>query len=553
MFKEKISLLILVFASLIHLCGQKPEAKQADVIIYGGTSAAITAAVQVIKMGKTVVIVSPDKHLGGLSASGLGKTDSGEKSIIGGLAREFYQRIYFYYQDPTAWPWQDKKEFSSKGLGLTEEDGVNRTLWLFEPHVAEKVFEDFVKEYKINVCRDEWLDRNAGVLKKKGTIVSIKTLTGNTYTGEVFIDATYEGDLMAAAGISYHIGRESNSTYNETWNGIQTGNLPVKFHSFKDLHVSPYVIPNDPKSGILPLISTSAPGIRGEGDKRIQAYCFRTCLTQNKLNKVEFKRPADYDSTQYELLIRAYQGGWQETWGLFSAVPNLKTDVNNRGPLSFDNIGKNYDYPEATYERRKEIIKQHESYQKGLLYFMSHDPRMPSEIRQKMAEWGLSKDEFTDNGNWPYQIYVREARRMIGESILTENEITGKNKVLHPIAMGSYNMDSHNTQRYITPEGYVENEGDIEVKIPPYQVDLGSIIPKKTECKNLLVPVALSSSHIAYGSIRMEPVFMILGQSAATVAVLALENKKAIADLEYTKIAAKLLDDKQVLEFKKHK
>lgn len=552
MFNKTISLLILVVISLLQVSWKTQETKHADVVIYGGTSAAITAAVQVVKMGKTVVIVSPDKHLGGLSASGLGFTDSGKKSIIGGLAREFYQRIYSYYQNPAAWPWQERNEFGIAGQGHPADDGAKPTMWLFEPHVAEKVFEDFIKEYKITVCRNEWLDRVSGVQNKNGIITSLKTLSGNTYKGAVFIDATYEGDLMAAAGVSYHIGREANSTYNETWNGIQTGDLPVKFHSFQNLNVDPYVIPHDPKSGLLPLISTADPGIRGDGDKRIQAYCFRTCLTKNEQNRVPFTRPIDYDSTQYELLIRAHNSGWRATFGGFAAVPNLKTDVNNKGPLSFDNIGKNYDYPEANYQRRKEIIKQHESYQKGLLYFISHDPRMPPDIREQMNEWGLSKDEFTDNGNWPYQLYIREARRMIGESILTENEIIGKNKVLHPIAMGSYSMDSHNTQRYVTPEGFVENEGDIEVQIPPYQVDLGSIIPKKSECRNLLVPVALSSSHIAYGSVRMEPVFMILGQSAATVAVLSLQYKTGPNDLDYGVIKSRLIQDHQVLEYVTH-
>jgi FAD dependent oxidoreductase len=552
MFTKTISLLILVFISLLQASWKTQETKYADVVIYGGTSAAITAAVQVVKMGKSVLIISPEKHLGGLSASGLGFTDSGEKSVIGGLSREFYQRIYSYYQNPAAWPWQERNEFGIAGQGHPADDGDKPTMWLFEPHVAENVFDDFIREYKITVYRNEYLDRISGVQKRNGIITSVKTLAGNTYKGKVFIDATYEGDLMAASGVSYHIGRESNSTYNEIWNGIQTGDLPVKFHSFKNLNVDPYVIPGDPKSGLLPLISTADPGVRGDGDKRIQAYCFRTCLTKNNQNRVPFTRPIDYESTQYELLIRAHNSGWAATFGGFAVVPNLKTDVNNKGPFSFDNIGKNYDYPEATYERRKEIIKQHESYQKGLLYFISHDSRMPPEIRGQMNEWGLSKDEFTDNGNWPYQLYIREARRMIGVSILTENEIMGKSKVLHPIAMGSYSMDSHNTQRYITPEGFVENEGDIEVKIPPYQVDLGSIIPKQSECKNLLVPVALSSSHIAYGSVRMEPVFMILGQSAATVAVLSMQNKTEPNELDYGVIKSRLIQDNQVLEYITH-
>jgi len=550
MFKEKYSLFILI-ATVLFLTGwQSRGENRADVIVYGGTSAAITAAVQIAKMGQTVLIVSPDKHQGGLSSSGLGFTDSGNKSVIGGLAREFYHRIYNYYQKPETWRWQKKEEYGGKGQGSPAIDGQSRTMWIFEPHIAEQVFEDFIKENKIRVYPEELLERAHGVEIKDGKIQSFKTLAGNTYKGEIFIDATYEGDLMAAAGVSYHIGREANSVYGETWNGVQTGNLNVKHHDFQGLNISPYVVPGDPKSGTLPLISTSDPGVRGTGDQKIQAYCFRTCLTKNNNNRVPFTRPSGYDSTQYELLVRIFDAGWRKTFQKFDPIPNSKTDVNNHGPFSFDYIGMNYDYPEATYKRRKEIIKEHETYQKGLLYFMANDHRVPAEVRSEMQQWGLSKDEFKDNWNWPYQIYVREARRMNGQAILTENEITGKNKIQHPVAMGSYNMDSHNTQRYIKPDGYVENEGDIEVQIPIYQIDLGSILPKQKECKNLLVPVALSSSHIAYGSVRMEPVFMILGQSAGTVAALAIQNKKEINDLNYDMIRKKLLEDGQVLEYK---
>ncbi len=552
MLNGKKSPRILVAALLFFLVFQSKGENKADIIIYGGTSAAVTAAVQVAKMGKSVIIVSPDNHLGGLSSSGLGFTDSGDKGVIGGLSREFYHRVYTHYQKPEAWQWQKKEVYGGKGQGSPAVDGQSRTMWIFEPHVAEEIFENFVQDYKIKVFRGEFLERAHGVEIKDGNIQTIKTLSGKIYTGKIFIDATYEGDLMAAAGVSYHVGREANDVYGENWNGVQTGNLAVKHHDFQGLTISPYVIPGDQKSGVLPLISTEEPGQRGSGDQKIQAYCFRTCLTKNNSNRVPFTRPSGYDSAQYELMIRIFDAGWRKTFQKFDPIPNDKTDVNNHGPFSFDYIGKNYSYPEASYEKRKEIIAAHETYQKGLLYFLANDPRVPLEVRDEMRQWGLSKDEFKDNGNWPHQIYVREARRMIGQSILTENEITGKNKVFHPVAMGSYNMDSHNTQRYIKPDGFVENEGDIEVSIPPYQIDLGSIIPKKAECKNLLVPVALSSSHIAYGSIRMEPVFMILGQSAGTVASLALENNQEINDLSYEIIRTKLIADGLILEYLKH-
>ena len=536
----------LLFGGCKNHSNNTEKTFSADVIIYGGTSAAITTAVQIVKMGKSVIIVSPDKHLGGLSSSGLGFTDTGNKSVIGGLSREFYHRIYQYYQDPETWKWQKKEEYGNRGQGTPAIDGENKTMWIFEPNIAEKVFEDFVSEYKIKVHRDKWLDRENGVKKENGKIVSIRTLSDQTYVGKVFIDVTYEGDLLASAGVSYHVGREASSIYEEEWNGAQFGILHHKHH-FGNMKISPYEIPGDTTSSILPRISAESPGNRGEGDKKVQAYCFRLCLTRVEENRVPFEKPEGYDSTQYELLIRIFNAGWRETFHKFDPIPNLKTDVNNHGPFSFDNIGMNYDYPEASYERRKEIIREHETYQKGWLYFIANDPRVPDEIQGEMKKWGLAKDEFSDNGNWPHQIYIREARRMIGEFVMTENEIQAKKPVEKSIGMGSYTMDSHNTQRYITPDGFVQNEGDIGVHPEePYKIALGAIIPKKEECTNLLVPVAVSSSHIAFGSIRMEPVFMILGQSAGIVAVLAIEEKTGVNELSYEKIKEKLNEYGQV-------
>lgn len=541
-----MSLSLLIF-SFGFKTSNKKEVYSADVIVYGGTAAAVTAAVEISRKGKSVLIVSPDKHLGGLTSSGLGWTDTGNKSVIGGLAKEFYQRVYKYYAKPETWKWERKEDYGNTGQGTPALDGANRTMWIFEPHIAEMVFEDFINEANISVHRDEWLDRENGVKMKKGKILSLTTLSGNVYSGKIFIDATYEGDLMATAGVNYHVGREGNEVYSETWNGVQTGALHHGHH-FGDRKISPYKIPGDPSSGILPKITGDDPGDKGMGDDKIQAYCFRTCLTKVENNRVSFTKPTGYDPAQYELLLRIYDSGWDETFNKFDAIPNSKTDVNNHGPLSFDNIGMNYDYPEATYSRRQEIIKEHENYQKGLLYFMATDLRVPSEVRNEMSQWGLSKDEFLDNGNWPHQIYVREARRMIGDYVMTENEIMGYKEVLEPIGMGSYSMDSHNTQRYITPEGYVQNEGDIGVHPKqPYQINMGSIIPKRKECKNLLVPVAVSSSHIAFGSIRMEPVFMILGHSAGSISVLALEKGKEIHDLKYEEVHTRLVQDGQIL------
>jgi hypothetical protein len=526
--------------------------RQADVVVYGCTSGAITAAVQTRKMGKTVMMVCPEKHLGGLTAGGLGWTDSGDKAVIGGLSREFYHRVWQHYQQPSAWRWQKREQYGNKGQGTEALDQGARTMWIFEPHVAEKVYEDWVKELNIPIYRDAWLDREKGVKKNGARIASITTLDGDTYAAKMFIDATYEGDLMAAAGVDYHVGRESNATYGETLNGVQTGVLHHRHHfGVLKTPISPYVIPGDPSSGVLPRISTEPPGTFGEGDKKVQAYNFRMCLTQVPENRVPFPKPKNYDPKEYELLLRIFAAGWRETFDKFDPIPNRKTDTNNHGPFSTDNIGRNWDYPEASYARRREIIQEHVDYQQGWLYFIANDPRVPEDVRTEMAKWGLAKDEFVDNGHWPHQIYVREARRMVGRFVMTQNELQKKKPTPESVGMGSYSIDSHNVQRYITPEGYVQNEGDIGVSTNgPYQISYGSLVPKKGQAPNLLVPVAVSSSHIAYGSIRMEPVFMILGQSAATAAVIAMDSGIDVQDVPYDKLRARLLADGQVLEYK---
>ena len=537
----------LCFSFLIACSAPKEEINEADIIIYGGTSSAITAAVQARKMGKSVIVVSPDIHLGGLSSGGLGFTDTGNKSVIGGLAREFYHRVYLHYAQDSAWKWQKREEYGNKGQGTPAIDGENRTMWIFEPHVAERIFEDFVRENQLEVHRDEWLDREKGVIKNDGEIVSIQTLSGKKYKGKVFIDATYEGDLMAAAGVSYHVGREANSVYGETWNGVQVGVYQHR-HYYMD-SISAYRIPGDPSSGLLPEISSENPGKNGEGDRRLQAYNFRMALSRNPDNRIPFPKPAKYDSNRYELVARVYAAGWNETFWKFDPIPNLKTDTNNHGPFSTDYIGKNYDYPEASYTRRREIIQEHEDYQKGLMYFLANDVRVPEKVRNELANYGLAKDEFTDNGNWPHQIYVREARRMVGAYVMTEHDVLGAKSVPQSVGMGSYSLDSHNTQRFVTPGGFVQNEGDIGVHPEkPYSISYGTLVPKKEECTNLLVPVCVSSSHTAFGSIRMEPVFMILGQSAAVAASLAIDENLAVQDLDYEKLRKILIEEKQVLE-----
>ncbi|MCK5456241.1 MAG: FAD-dependent oxidoreductase, partial [Melioribacteraceae bacterium] len=403
-------------------------------------------------------------------------------------------------------------------------------------------------EHSIELFRDEWLDRSNGVEMDKKAIKSIRTLSGKIFVGKVFIDATYEGDLMALSNVKFHVGREANSKYGEKWNGIQVGVLHHGHHMKTD--IDPYVVPGDRSSGVLPKISEEDPGQKGEGDDKVQAYCFRMCLSNHPENRVPFPKPENYDPFQYELLARIFDSGWREVFDKFDPIPNRKTDTNNHGPFSTDNIGMNYEYPNGDYKIRDGIIKEHESYQKGLMWFLANDPRLPSHVRDEVKQWGLPKDEFTDNGNWPHQLYIREARRMVSDYVMTQHDCESLVIPKDPVGLAAYTMDSHNVQRYVDKFGKVRNEGNVEVGgFEPYPISFKSIVPKHEECTNLLVPVCLSASHIAFGSIRMEPVFMVLGQSAATAAVLAIDEEKDIQQISYGLLKDQLLKDAQVLEW----
>ncbi|MCG6154322.1 FAD-dependent oxidoreductase [Rubinisphaera margarita] len=516
------------------------EPIEADVIIYGGTSAGVAAAVQLDRMGKSSVIIEPSQHLGGLSAGGLGWTDSGNKSVIGGVSLEFYQRVKDEYDKEETWKWQDSEDYSRYSPDA-------EAIWVFEPHIAERVFNNWVKETKTPVYLGERLDLKDGVTVENGRITEIRMESGQAYRGKIFIDATYEGDLMAKAGVSYTVGREGNDVYGETLNGVQKARTVS--HQFEH-QISPYRIPGNPASGLLPGVHGNDPGEDGTGDHRVQAYCFRMCLSNHPDNRVPFPKPDQYDPERYELLARILDAGWNRVFQKFDVIPNRKTDTNNHGPFSTDNIGMNYDYPDGDYETREQIIEEHRNYQQGLMWFLANDPRIPTDIQTRIREWGLAADEFQDNGNWPHQIYVREARRMVSDFVMTEWHLRAKKPTPESIGMGSYNMDSHNVQRYVTEEGYARNEGDIQINPGgPYPVSYRAIVPPKKECENLLVPVCLSSSHIAYGSIRMEPVFMILAQSAATAASQSIDNNIAVQDVKYEDLQKKLLEDGQVLEY----
>ncbi len=553
--RQLMAVVLLMGACAAPARSHAPETTY-DVVVYGGSSAGVIAAIQAERMGKRTILVNPYAHLGGMTSSGLGRTDAGRKATIGGLSREFYERVHRVYRDPARWTRQTRESYF--GVHLSPNDDA---MWGFEPHVAEEIFCDWLRERKITVVKGR-LDRTPqrGVRQVGRRITAIVMESGELFRGSMFIDATYEGDLMAAAGVSYTVGREGNAKYGETLNGIQarrTVNHVFTVDQARgapphplppEARVDPYVVPGDPASGLLPGINPHAGGPDGEGDHRVQAYCYRLCLTDVPENRVPFTAPPGYDEKDYELLFRMYEAGEKRVPWLPAAMPNRKTDTNNRWAVSMNLIGGSDEYPEASYERRREIEKAHEDWQRGLLYTLSTHPRVPESVRREVSRWGYAADEFTDNAHWPYMIYIREARRMVSDYVMTEHDCRRARIAPDSVGMGSYTMDSHNVQRYVTPEGYVQNEGNIEVPpTGPYAISYRSIIPRRGEAENLLVPVAVSASHIAYGSIRMEPVFMILGQSAATAAALAIDHDVSVQDVDYDMLKAQLEADGQIV------
>jgi len=516
-------LLILLSLSLFLFSCSKE--KGYDVCVYGGNAGGVMAAYSAKMQGKTVLLIKPKKHLGGMTTGGLGATDIGNKFAISGLARQFYRKLGKYYG-----------KFES---------------WEFEPSIAEKTMEEYATIAGFDVMRDYRIDS----LIKSGTEIESIIIENcsnpeikKIIKAKVFIDASYEADLMAKAGVSYMLGRESNSEYNETLNGVQIHDKhqfpPIKG---QDFYIDPYLVKGDSTSGLCWGISNEPLAIIGSGDKKIQAYNYRLCLSFDSLNRVPFDKPEGYDSSRYELLYRLIAErdklAWKQPLRSFFLriieMPNKKTDVNNHGAFSTDMIGMNYDYPEASYSRRAEIEKEHEFYIRGLLYFLSSDSRIPQPIRDEMNKYGWAKDEFTDNNYFPFQLYVREARRMIGEYVMTENNCRGKAQVTDTVGMGAYNMDSHNAERVIMKDNgdhFVKNAGDVQEQVKPYPIPYGSIIPKESECTNLLVPVCMSATHIAYGSIRMEPVFMMLGQASGLAACMAIDQNISVQQIDRKKL-----------------
>ena len=493
---------------------------EADVVIYGGSAAGVAAACTAARLGKKAVVAEFGRHIGGLTSGGLGMTDIGNKAAIGGFSRDFYKRLGKHYGKPEA--------------------------WFFEPSVAERELRALLDESKVPV---KFNQRLANVKKDGARIGEITMEDGTVYRGKMFIDATYEGDLMAKAGVKYMVGREANERFDETINGVR-GRTPS--HQFV-VPVDPYLTPGDPKSGLLPFISAEPLGTPGAGDASVQAYNFRLCLTKNPANRRDIEPPPGYDAKQYELLGRYCDAlkaaDKKATLGMFLKIDMVtpeKTDINNNGAFSTDHIGKNHSYPDADYATRESIWKEHENYIRGFLTFLATDPRVPEDMRRDMGQWGFPKDEFQDTGGWPHAMYVREARRMLSDYVMSERVCRQVEKFDDAIGLGAYNMDSHNCRR-IVRDGHVENEGDVQIGVKPYPISYRSIIPKQAECENLFVPVCLSATHVAYGSIRMEPVFMIMGQSSATAACMAIDANVPVQKVAYAPLREQLLKDGQVL------
>jgi hypothetical protein len=502
-----------------------------DVVVYGATAGGVVTAVSAAREGLNVVLLEPGKHVGGMVTGGLSLTDIGKSEVIGGTSLEFYARVADEYKTTT-----EGKPFA----------------WYCEPHVCEKILQDMLREAGVKVLYDRRLREKDGVRKQGARITAITMENGETWQGRIFADASYEGDLMAQAKVSYTWGREGVSQYGESLAGVAE-HTPL--HQFL-VRVSAF----DENGRLLPEISSAPKGATGAADRKVQTYNFRMCFSSDPANQVAYPEPPNYDPKRYELLARLIEATTKEhgrppRFGELASIdPTVKhkADINNRGAFSTDYIGKNWDYPEASYARRAEIWQEHQDYTKGFFYFLAHDERVPAELRKEVNSWGLAKDEFVDTDHWPRQLYVREARRMVGDFVATQKDLQTELTKPDVIGMGSYNSDSHNVQRVATPDGAVENEGDVQVSVKPYQIPYRAIVPKRAEAVNLLVPVCFSASHVAYSSMRMEPQYMIIGQAAGVAAKLALQANKPVQDIDTAALTARLRAQGAVLEYDAH-
>lgn len=531
--KKPIRLILSIITPLLHCSWAQEQTKSTyDIVVYGDSSGAVVAALSAKREGRNVILVNPTKFVGGMTTSGLGATDFlGYRSTFGGIASEFYDAVSATYNE--------------------------KNVRSFEPHVGKNVFEKMIKDAGLTVVFNEQLDRKSGkgVTMDGKRITAITTLSGKTYQGKMFIDATYVGDLMAAAGVTYTVGREPESQYQEDLAGVRRGDTNPRVHygqKDKDhfvVDVDPYVKKGDPTSGLLPHIVKGEGLTNGQGDKKIQAFNYRVCLTTNPQNQIPIEKPEGYRDIDHELLLRNFEAGDKRMPALIAPLSGTgqKVDWNNMHAVGSDYVGANYEYPEASYERRIEIEKAHKTYILGFLWTMANSPRVPEKIRTQAASYGLPKDEFTDNGGWPWMIYIREARRVVGDYVMTQHDAMGKRKAEDPVGLASFGMDSHCVQHIVTEKGTVQNEGVIWRTPPrPYGVSYRSLIPKRGECENLFSPICLSASHVAHGSIRMEPVFMTLSQSSAIAAGLAIDNKSTVQDVPYPELLKRLEAAKQI-------
>ena len=565
-FKNAFTFGLIYLAILWPMNASAQMMQSYDVVIYGGTSAGVSAAIQSSRMGKKVILIEPSNRMGGLTTGGLGKTDIGNKQAIGGISREFYQNIKKYYLKPENWIWEKREAYRGVGYNTFAEDAM----WAFEPSAALKIYFDMLeKEPNIQIVYNQRLNRKSGVKQENKVIKSIQMESGQIYQGKMFMDCSYEGDLMAASGVSYTVGRESNSQYGESLNGVQANNVSLTLHkkaSMNSIHhnfidgVSPYLIKGNPKSGLLPFVRADKPGMDGQADHKIQAYCYRMTLTNHPENRILFKKPKGYKELEYELLFRNYEAAKGDIRKMYdygdplvpwinSEMPNRKTDTNNQKGFSTDFVGQNYQYPEASYADRIKIAALHRKYQQGIMWTLAYHPRIPKQVRDVVSQWGMCKDEFAADGGWSDQLYIREARRMVSDYVMTQRNCEALAVAQDVIGLGAYQMDSHPIQRYVDLNGYVKNEGNVEAHVDaPFPISYKSIIPKKSEVKNLFIPVCLSSSHIAYGSIRMEPVFMVLGQSAAIAASIAIDKNVQTHEVPYPELRTALIKSHQILE-----
>lgn len=513
-----ISFLATALAQPIH--------HQADVVVYGATASGVMAAYSAAQDGMRVILLEPGNHAGGMVTGGLSATDVGHFQIIGGYARDFYMQAAAHY-----------------GVHeLTKHDD-----WLSEPHVDEAIFRAWLRRAHVEVVFHQRLREKNGVIKRGRRITQILTEDGQIWRAKVFIDSSYEGDLMAQAGVSYTVGRESTHVYHESLAGVRT-NTPK--HQFlwptpaydSRHHLWPYVDPG-------PL----APG--GSGDKKVQSYNFRMVLTDDPADRLPWTKPAGYNPANFALLgyylshFQQHEGRVPNLHDVMNPVPipNHKADFNNNGAFSTDFIGKSWTYPDASYAERRRIWNEHLLYTKSFVYFLATNPQVPASLRAEMNRWGLPKDEFADTGHWPNQLYIREGRRMMGEYIMKQSDLQAQRTKPDSIGMGSYNSDSHNVERVAMPDGTVRNEGDVEVPVKPYEIPFRAILPKQNQVDNLLVPVCLSASHVAYSSMRMEPQYMIIGQAAGSASAIAVRAGEPVQDVNIAQLQAKLREHHAIL------